>query len=226
MSKVLLVFVYLLIGAPAFAELSEISAHRIKQGIAQCNEVDNKLIYNKYWRDSVESEQLKAVCMAEQFADQVATDGDPWLRDAATSLVTHCRAQSQKQESYFLCLKMSLDEIIHELAYPCVELEVEKLWSEEKCRRLVSYIFMKKFEMILEDYQPVVDAISPTIDTTQPQLSLTNLWRIEDAIRWCNESDNALIYKEYWAKTVKPEDIHTVCIAEQFADQVAADGDA
>jgi len=223
--KFLLVSACLFLSSTAFAELSAKSTQRIKQGIVRCDEVHNELIYKEYWRDSVKPENLKAVCMAEQFADQVATDGDLWLEQKAIGLINECRAQSSGRSSYLTCLKTPLDQAAEELAHPCVELGAEKLWGEDKCRRLVSYIFMKKFETILESYQPPVGEVKPPVDMVKPELSLTSTWRIEQAIARCDQTHNELMYKEYWKDFVKPENRKTVCMAEQFADQVAADGD-
>jgi len=214
----------------ASAEISGINTQRIKQGIARCEKNNNELIYKKYWRNSVKSENLKSVCMAEQFADQVAADGDPWLKSNASGLIDLCRAQSDDQKSYFSCLKTSLDKTAKELANPCVELGVEKLWDEDKCRRLVSYIFMKKFETILEAIKPSVEEIKMPVpvvlaNVIKSELSLASTWRIEQALERCDQSNNELIYKAYWRDSVKPENKRTVCIAEQFADQLAADGD-
>lgn len=228
--KFLLAFVYLLMSTIAFAELSEISTQRIKQGIARCEETNNELIYKKYWRDLVKPENLKSVCMVEQFADQVAADGDQWLENNAGGLIDLCRAQPNDQKSYFSCLKASLDKIATGLSNSCVELGVEKLWGEDKCRRLVSYIFMKKFETILKakvsEPQAKVVQVPIPVDMSGSELSFTNAWRIEQAIERCDRFNNELIYKEYWGDSVKPENKKTVCIAEQFADQVAADGDS
>jgi len=227
--KFLLVAVYLLTSSIAFAELSAISTQRIKQGITRCEENNNELIYKKYWRDSIKPENLNSVCMAEQFADQVANDSDPWLESNASGLIELCQTQSSDQNSYFSCLKASLDRTATEIANPCIELGAEKLWDEDKCRRLVSYIFMVKFEAILKVSKPkaeVAQVPADIVNIAEAELSLTSTWRIEQAIERCDQSNNELAYKEYWQDSVKPENKKTVCMAEQFADQVAADGDS
>jgi len=226
--KFLLASVCLLMSTIVFAELSGNSMQRIKQGISRCDEVNNELIYKKYWRDTVKPENLKSVCMAEQFADQVAKDGEPWLKSNASGLIDLCRSQSDDQKLYLSCLKTSLEKVAKELANPCVELEIEKLWDEDKCRRLVSYIFMTIFETINEVTEPPQAKVfqSPPVVITEPELSLASTWRIEQAIERCDRSNNELIYKNYWKDSVKPENKKTVCIAEQFAGQLTADGDA
>jgi len=225
--KFLLVFVYLLVGSTAFAELSEFSLRRVEIGIEQCDAVNNELIYKEYWKDSVKPENLKAVCIAEQFADQVASSGEAWLKGQAKRLIDLCESQSDSQESNFSCLKMTLDKTAMQISSSCVELGLQGIWDEGKCRRLVSYIFMKKFEAIFEKKEKPVEKVEPLIvEIVESELSLTSMWRIERATERCEQSDNDLLYKEYWGDSVKPENRKTICIAEQFADQVAAEGDS
>ena len=231
--KTFFIAVYLLVSTTAFAELSAVSTQRVLHGMDHCQRVDNELLYKEYWGDSVKPENLKEVCIAEQFADQVTLDGDVWLENQSRGLIEFCRSQSDGQEPFYSCLKISLDKAAKEISTPCVELEVQQLWSEEKCRRLVSYLFMKKFETILEakpeENIPQVEEVkqpAAPVDMIKPELSLTNTWRIEQAIERCDQSKNELTYKKYWQDSVNPENQKTVCIAEQFADQVAADGDA
>jgi len=223
--KFLFAFVYLLMGTTAFAELSTIATQWITIGTAQCDAVNNELIYKEYWKDSVKPENSKAVCIAEQFADQVAASGESWLEGQVDGLVDLCRSQSDSQKSYFSCLKITLDRTAKQISTPCSELGLQEIWDEDKCKRLVSYIFIKKFEMILEQRKKPAEKVKPIFKKIESELSLTSTWRIERAMERCEQSNNDLIYPEFWGDFVKPENRETVCLAEQFAEQMAADGD-
>jgi len=202
-----------------YAELSELSKSRIQKAAVHCQEVNNELTYKDYWKDSVKPENMQTACLAEKYSDQVADDGGFWLQVNSDTLMQECKQKTQKDRNmYFLCLKQSLLEKAHELSEPCVELEEEKLWDEKNCRHLVSYIFVKNFE----DRMPESEKTDSRTNITE--LSMISSFRIKQARAHCEKTNNELVYKEYWGKSVKSESMNTVCIAEQFADQVAADG--
>jgi len=217
--KVLLLVLFFIIPNTANAELSALSNSRIQKAAVQCEELNNELTYKKYWKVSVKPENMNTVCMAEKFSEQVATEGYMWLQVNAQDLIQECQQQAQKDKNmYFLCLKQKLMEKANDFSPPCVELGKEKLWDEQKCRRLVSYIFLKKFEDYLLATQQSVSK------TALDDLSLISTWRIKQATSLCEESNNELIYKEYWGSSIRSENMNTVCMAERFADQVAGDG--
>jgi len=203
----------------AHAQLSDLSKSRIQRAAVQCEEMNNELIYKEYWKDSVKPENLETVCLAEKYSDQVAADGDFWLQVNTETLMQDCKEQTQKDRNmYFLCLKQNLLEKAHNVSEPCVELGKEKLWDEEKCRQLVSYIFIKNFE----DRMPKIERDASKANMTE--LSMISSWRIRQAKVHCEQYNNEILYKEYWGKALDTGDLKTICMAEQFADQVAGDG--
>ena len=169
--KIVLMSVYLLMASTAFAELSEVNAKRIKRGVDRCEKINNELTYTEYWGDSIAPENLKVICIAEKFAHQVAAVGKPWLKNDAGELIDQCKEEGKKdRQIYYLCLQQNLEKNVRTLSLPCRELGAEKLWSEQECRHLVSYIFMTRFEKVLkskmtlyENLEALADRISGNI---------------------------------------------------------------
>lgn len=220
--KILLVAICLLLSTTAFAELSEISAYRINQGIAHCTETDNELTYKSYWKDSAEPGNLSALCMVEQFADQVAADGDEWLKTNSIRVMERCHARfSNDQRRFSLCLNEELDKIAKGLSSSCAELEAEEIWDKAECESLISYVFRKKFEPIREANMALI------ADSTEvsSELSLTNTFRIKQAMNRCAQSKNEIMYEDYWGGPVKPQNRENICIVEKYADLLASEGD-
>jgi len=159
--KILLVFSCLLASTTVYAELSMVNKQRVGKGMLECKEENNELIYKDYWKDSVKPENLKSVCMAERFADQVAAEGEIWLENEAVALIYLCGEDPDSRKSFFSCMRTRLDEVAEDISEPCVELGSEKLWSEDKCKRLVSYIFLNKFNRIFLNNNIVSDSFFP-----------------------------------------------------------------
>ena len=139
------------------AELSVTNQWRIEQAVERCKILSNALVYNEYWGDSVTDENRETVCIAEQFAQLAAFEGDGWLGHKAAIFIKECREKSNKDEDkYYACLNSGIEIIINQLSSPCVELGKEGLWETDRCNHLVSYIFLRKFEKVLEINQPLV----------------------------------------------------------------------
>lgn len=149
--KILLAVVYLLTASTAFAELSADNAKKIKRGVDRCKQVNNELTYTEYWGDTVAPESLNVVCIAEKFAHQVAAKGNSWLKAGAVELIQYCKEEGIRDKRiYYNCLQENLEQNVGVISAPCRELAAEKMWSEQECRHLVSYIFMSRFEKVLK----------------------------------------------------------------------------
>ena len=163
--KILLVCVYLLAATTVFAELSEKNLKMIQRGTARCKSVNNELTYTEYWGDSVAPENLEVICIAEKFAHQAASVGNSWLKKSAGELIVQCKEEGKEDKRiYYLCLQENLERNVRTLSIPCRELAAEKMWSEQECRHLVSYIFMKKFEKILKSQMAPVEHLEALAD--------------------------------------------------------------
>lgn len=153
-------FLMTLTALSANAELSLTNQWRIDQAKDRCAQVNDELIYKDYWGDTVKPENLNAVCMAEYFGELVAAEGDEWLTNKAELLIDQCKEESKRnQQNYFACLQTNLEQFSQTLSSPCVELHKEGLWFEDRCRRLVSYIFVGRFNKILESKKPFYERI-------------------------------------------------------------------
>ena len=65
--------------------------------------------------------------------------------------IKQCEKQGKNDEQmYSYCLQRNLGQKILALSSPCRELGEKGLWSTQNCQHLVSYIFMSKFDDILE----------------------------------------------------------------------------
>lgn len=181
--KILLAFVCLLISTTVFVShespvgvkessaepiestLSMINTWKIQTAIKRCGNSNNELIYKEYWTDSVGSEDMESTCIAEQFADQAAEEGDVWLDKKAEKLIEECERQGQRApEMYYLCLKNNLRRVTNTLSSPCKELGEQNLWNEQSCAHLISYIFMEKFNKILNPKKPLLERFKLTLD--------------------------------------------------------------
>ncbi|OGX35111.1 MAG: hypothetical protein A3C36_07050 [Omnitrophica WOR_2 bacterium RIFCSPHIGHO2_02_FULL_52_10] len=165
--RIILTITILLLSASdaVFAELSLTGTWRIEQAAGECQASGNQLLYPEYWQDAVTEENKETLCMAERFSDLVALDGDTWLKTKAAPMIQQCREDAKvDKRAYFTCLQENLESVTGELGSPCRELGVEKLWDEKMCRRLISYIFISKFEQVLEASQPLKDRILARIE--------------------------------------------------------------
>lgn len=142
---------------PAWADLSVTNAWRIEQAQNWCDSEHNKIIYDEYWQGTVTDENRQTVCVAEQFAKQITDDqGDKWLAAKALEYIRRCKERTGKDMSlYYTCLEQVMDQTTKELTVPCQELGSEGLWEAPRCSRLISYIFIQRFEKILRDIRPV-----------------------------------------------------------------------
>lgn len=224
--KILSVSICLLLSTTtAFAQLSAINKRRFELGILQCRGFNNELTYKEFWSNLVKPENLELVCNVEQFAIQVAADGDIWLEKEAIKLIDGCSDKPTTDTvSYFSCIKTRLDQEVEELVEPCTKLEVKPLWSKDKCRDLVSYLFSKNFTSIFASHESSARANEPPVKMFEDKLSLSNSLKIEQAVKRCEQSNNELVYKKYWGDSIDSENQNSTCVAEQFADQLAADG--
>jgi len=165
--KVFLLLILLCLFAPVavFGELSVTNKWRIEQATRQCAENHNAIQYREYWQDTVSKESDEVVCMAEQVAGLIVAEGDEWLDKKALELIENCKEQAKKDMSvYFLCLQKNLDRTTRIISSACTELGKENLWDKEQCKRLVTFIFMKKFEVVLEEHKPQIKKINASID--------------------------------------------------------------
>jgi len=150
---------------PIESKLSLTSTWRIEQAERHCDQSNNELIYKEYWDNSIKPENQKTVCMAEQFADQVAADGDNWIETKAGELIEQCEKQGRKEKKiYFLCLRKNLEKNASILSSPCKELGEQGLWDQQKCEHLVSYIFMKKFDKVLASSNSLLERFKFALD--------------------------------------------------------------
>jgi len=157
--KFLFAFVYLLMGTAVFAEneppvesrLSLTNMWRIERAAKICEQSDNDLLYAYFWGDSIKPENRETVCLSEQFVLQLVSEGDNWLENKSEKLVEECKKQGKKDKGiYTLCLEKNLEQKALILSKPCKEIGEKKIWSEQSCKLLVSYIFRMKFDKILE----------------------------------------------------------------------------
>jgi len=147
----------LFITTPVSAELSVTNQWRIEQAIQHCKATDNALNYNEYWGNTVTEKNRETVCIAEQFAQLATFEGDRWLEHKAAAYIKECRENSQRNEKkYNACLQAGVKSITNELSSSCGELGKEGLWDAGRCRRLVSYIFLKNFNKVLKAHRPLM----------------------------------------------------------------------
>jgi hypothetical protein len=150
-------FLVLFLCGPAAAELSITSKWRIEQAIQRCKETDNALSYASYWGDSVTDLNRETVCVAEHFAQLANLEGDEWLETNAPVFIRSCRVQSKKSGGeYAQCLQNGIKTVTQQLSSSCRELEEEGLWEEVRCKELISYIFIAKFDEILKAQRPLL----------------------------------------------------------------------
>jgi hypothetical protein len=156
------------LGTPqiVFGELSVTNKWRIEQATLRCTESNNAIRYQEYWQDSVSDENEEVVCMAEQVADLIVTEeADEWLEKKAIELIESCKNDAKRDmRIYFLCLQKNLDRNTRIVSSPCKEFGREQLWDQEQCSRLVSFIFMKRFEGVLEENKPQIQKVHTSID--------------------------------------------------------------
>jgi hypothetical protein len=140
----------------ASAELSVTNTWRIEQAQNWCDNEQNRLTYGEYWQETVTEENRQTVCVAEQFAKQIADDqGDKWLDTKAVGYIKKCKERTGKDAAlYYKCLGQVIDQVTKELTVPCQELGDEGLWETARCGRLISYIFIQRFEDIVQDLRP------------------------------------------------------------------------
>ncbi|MCK5177926.1 MAG: hypothetical protein KAR32_00215 [Candidatus Omnitrophica bacterium] len=142
----------------AAAELSMINQWRIEQAIDRCQRTDNTLIFPEYWGTTVTDENRETVCMAEQFARLAALEGDGWLKNKALEFINQCKTESEGNDTqYYTCLQAGLTKVTKELSSSCEELGEAGLWDGNRCRRLVSYIFIKDFDKVMQSNRPIVE---------------------------------------------------------------------
>jgi len=163
--QILLVGCCLLIPLNTYAELSVTSQWRIEQADHRCRTTGNAITYKEYWGDAVTDDTKETICMAEQFADLVVMDGDPFLEKQGVELIQQCKKQTKNDmNKYFMCLKKNLEQVTKVLSSPCRELGEAQLWEEEMCRRLVSFIFVQRFEKIMEVNRPPMEKLKLWVD--------------------------------------------------------------
>jgi len=123
------------------------------------------------------------VCIAEQFAIQAADDGNRWLDKKAVPMIESCKMQGENDENvYFYCLQANLKQITNALSSPCAELGDLKLWDEQICRNLISYIFVQDFEKVLEANKPPVERIWSLLDKASRNMLIIYLFNPITAI--------------------------------------------
>ena len=142
------------------AELSVTNQWRIEQSVHRCGKTDNALTYPEYWEDTITDENRETVCMAEQFAQLVAVEGEGWLKNEGVKFINKCKTQSKGNDAkYYACLQAGLEKITKQLSSSCKELGEEGLWDEGRCRRLVSYIFMTDFDKVMQANRPLITKV-------------------------------------------------------------------
>jgi len=103
--------------------------------------------------------------MAEQMAVLIVAESDPWLEKEAVELITGCKKHAKNDMSvYFLCLQENLDRMTKSISLPCIELGREKLWGKKQCDRLVSFILMENFEVVLDKNTSKIKKVHSSID--------------------------------------------------------------
>jgi len=154
----LCLFVFLsFVSSVASAELSILSKWRIEQAVERCNKNDHALLYTDYWQDSVTEENRETVCIAEQFVRQVVAEGDAWMETKAMVFIRECRAKAGKNDKkYYACLTTGVKQIIKQLSFPCRELATEGLWEKDRCENLLSFMFAREFERVMEANKPFI----------------------------------------------------------------------
>ena len=156
-----LAFLLLFIAIPSWAELSVTSKWRIEQAIHRCKQTDNMLTHSDYWGDSVTADNQETVCIAEQFAQQAASDGDAWLQNKSGEFINQCKEQAEgSDDKYFACLNEGVQAVLNQLTSTCKELGQEGLWDTARCNRLVSYIFLRDFDQVLAQHQPLLKKLA------------------------------------------------------------------
>lgn len=166
----------------ASEEFSLTGKWRIEQAAQQCEESDNKIQYKEYWGGAMDEETREAVCMAERFADQVVgEDSGAWLKNGgAVELIKQCKVKFQSdKKKYFSCLYQGVHKIIEQISRPCKEMAAMDLWSETKCKNLISYIFIQKFEKIRKANDPLFKRIKLSLNriiTRADNLAEGSVW--------------------------------------------------
>lgn len=141
----------------AAAELSVTNQWRIEQSVDYCGKTNNTLAYPEYWGSTVTDENRETVCLAEQYAQFVALEGGQWLENQGVEFINQCKAYSKGDNTkYFSCLREGLQQVTNQISSSCQELGDEGLWEEDRCRRLVTYIFIKDFDKILQTNRPLI----------------------------------------------------------------------
>jgi hypothetical protein len=164
-SKVFLAILFLAASDTVYAELSITDQWRLEQAVNKCEKSNNELRYPEYWGDAVTEENKETLCMAEQYSELVVLDGDTWLKDKAVPMIQQCREDANiKKHVYFSCLQENLERVTKAISAPCQKLGAEQLWDEKMCQRLISYIFVLKFEKVLEASKPWGERILSRID--------------------------------------------------------------
>jgi hypothetical protein len=155
-----LTLLFLLFSSVVAAELSVTSKWRIEQAIQRCHATDNALTYAAYWGNSVTEGNRETVCIAEHFAQLANWEGDEWLEEKAPVFISSCRVQAQKNdEEYSKCLQNGVRVITQQISSSCKELGEEGLWDESRCKDLISYIFITKFDKILLAQRPFLTKV-------------------------------------------------------------------
>ncbi|MBN1869762.1 MAG: hypothetical protein JW847_04200 [Candidatus Omnitrophica bacterium] len=143
------------------AELSVTGKWRIEQAVQQCEKTGHAITYPEYWKDSVTEENRETVCVAEQFAQLVAVEGEDWLEQKSVAFIQQCKTQSKEDNTkYYSCLQAGLKEVMDGFfSSSCQEVGDEGLWDKDMCQRLVSYIFLKDFDKIFKDQRPLIEKL-------------------------------------------------------------------
>ena len=99
--------------------------------------------------------------MAEQFAQLVSDEGEGWLENKSLEFINQCKTHSAGNNTkYYSCLEMGLKKVTKQLSSSCQELGEEGLWDEDRCARLVSYIFIKDFDTIMQANRPLIEKVT------------------------------------------------------------------
>jgi len=142
------------------AELSLMNKVRIEQAIHRCETFDNELKYLDYWQDTITDENRETACLAEQFARQVAENGERWIQSKGDIFIVSCQKMNKGEQSkYYRCLRKGVDKILKQVTSPCNNLGAARVWDAEMCTRLVSYIFIIQFEEKIEKHKPILQKL-------------------------------------------------------------------
>jgi len=176
--RIIFTVLCLMYSGNAFAELSFTNRWRIEQASQRCSESGFTVKYTEYWKGAVKIEDKETLCIAEQYADGIILEGaDTWLTEKASVLIEQCEKNSYgKQKDNVKCLQQNLEYMIKRLSASCAELGKEKLWDADMCRSLIGYIFVKRFEVILDANLPPMKKFLSKIEKLNNNIFATVLF--------------------------------------------------